>query len=466
MTSLVLRDAEVDGRIVDVRMIGDRITEVAPGLAPGRGEEDLDAAGGAVLPGLHDAHLHLFALAAASRSVPCGPPAVTDRAALARALGSAPSDPSGWVRGVGYVESVAGELDARALDDLHADRPVRVQHRSGALWVVNGAGAERLGLRRRGHPGIERAADGTPTGRLWRADDWLRTLVAPTPPPDLGAVGARLAALGLTSVCDATPDLDDAAVAALAAASASGALPQRLELLGVPVDRRQLPPGIITGPYKIVLADSGLPGLDELTGRIAAAHDRGRPVAVHCVTREALVLLLAALDTVGALPGDRVEHAALVPDELLGTLARAGLRVATQPGFLAHRGDDYLRDVPADEHADLYRCAGLLTAGVPMALSSDAPYGPLDPWAVMAAAVVRVTAGGAVVGPAERLDPERALRAYLSAPADPGGPPRRVHPGAAADLILLDRPVAAQLAEFDADAVRTVLIGGRVVHAR
>jgi predicted amidohydrolase YtcJ len=233
-----------------------------------------------------------------------------------------------------------------------------------------------------------------------------------------------------------------------------------VHLLGAPLDA-ELPEGLTAGPYKIVLADSGLPGLDELTDRIRAARDAHRAVAVHCVTREALVLLLAALDDAGHRPGDRVEHAALVPPELLGEFRRRGLRVVTQPGFLADRGDDYVRDVPAIDHPDLYRCRSLRDAGVPLAFSSDAPYGPLDPWTVMAAAVHRRTPGGARVGPAERLRPAEALDAYLAGPADPGGAPRRIRPGARADLVLLDRPLAEALAGPRADSVCDVIIEGR-----
>ncbi len=450
------------GRTLDVRVVGERIAELGVGLPVADGEQVLDADGGALLPGLHDAHVHLLALAAVRRSVLCGPPDVRDRAGLAAALAGASPDAAGWVRGVGYVESVAGDLDRELLDELHRDRPVRVQHRSGALWVVNTAGAVRLGLDRSDHPGVDRSPDGTPTGRLWRADDWLRSRLPTPSPPVLAPLGHQLAGMGITSVCDATPDLDDAAVRALATAAASGALPQRLELLGAPLGA-DLRAGLRAGPYKIVIADSALPALDELVERVRQAHDAGRAVAFHCVTREALVLLLAALETTGGRPGDRVEHAALVPAELIPELARRGLRVVTQPGFLAHRGDDYLRDVPIEEHGDLYRCRSLVDGGVRLALSSDAPYGPLDPWAVIAAAAERHTPSGAVAGAAERLPAARALDAYLSAPGDPGGPPRRVRPGALADLVLLDRPMAAQLAAPTSDTVRTVLVGGRPV---
>jgi predicted amidohydrolase YtcJ len=462
MTGVLLRNAEVDGRAgVDLRLRDGRVVELGSSLDR-HDEAELDCRGGAVLPGLWDAHLHLLAVAAADRSVLCGPPAVRDRAALAATLAATPADASGWVRGIGYIETVAGDLDAAALDRLHAARPVRIQHRSGALWMLNTAAVERLRLPAADVPGLERDGTGRPTGRLWRADAELRRRLGPQPPPDLTAVGARLTRLGITTVTDATPDLTPEAIAAVTAAMESGALPQRVQFLGLPLD--QPAPrlaGASSGPYKIVIADSELPDLDGLAGGIAAAHAAGRPVAVHCVTRAALVLLLAALDLAGAHAGDRIEHAALVPEELLSELGRRRLTVVTQPGFLAHRGEDYLSGVPADEHRDLYRCRSLLAAGVPLALSSDAPYGPLDPWAVMRAAVTRRTDAGRVVAGDERLEPHQALEAYLGVPESPGTP-RRIVAGAPADLVVLDRPRAAVLDAPDAGAVQTVLIGGRV----
>jgi predicted amidohydrolase YtcJ len=463
VSGLLFRDAEIGGRRrTHVRVVGERIDEVGPWLTAAGTDEVVECRGGALLPGLWDHHVHLHAMWAWRRSVPCGPPAVEGRDALAAALHAAAPDENGWVRGVGYTESVAGDLDATGLDALRADVPVRVQHRSGALWTLNSAAAREADLASGRHPGIERDADGVPTGRLWRADDWLRTRLPAGPPADLGAVGDELARYGITGVTDATPDLTAGAIAGFE----GGALPQRLHLLGVPLDapgpRR---PGLTTGPYKIVLADSGLPSLDDLIGRIARARARGRAVAVHCVTREALLLLLAALGETGVRDGDRIEHAALVPAETVGELARLGLRVVTQPGFIADRGDDYLRDVPAADHGDLYRCRRLADAGVRVALSSDAPYGPLDPWAVIGAAVRRRTRSGAVVAGGEAIPARAALRSYLTPPGDPGGRVRGVRPGAAADLVLLHVPLAEALRGPDAAAVRGTVIAGRLIGA-
>jgi predicted amidohydrolase YtcJ len=448
---VLIVDAEVAGERVDVRVAAGRVAALGPGLDRGPGERVVDAGGGALLPGLVDHHVHLLAAAAAQESAVCGPPGVRDRAGLAAVLAAAPADRAGWVRGVGYHESVAGDLDAAALDRLHPDRPVRVQHRSGALWVVNGLAGRLLWLAGADLPGVERGPDGTPTGRLWRADGWLRSRLPASGPPDLTGVGADLTRAGVTAVTDATPDLDTTAMAAIAAAVRDGVLP-RVHLLGAPLDS-PLPPPLTAGPYKIVIADSGLPDLDALTDRIRAAHAAGRAVAVHCVTREALALFLAALDGAGGHRGDRIEHAAVVSAELVAELARRRIAVVTQPGFLAHRGDDYLRDLPAVDHPDLYRAESLRAAGVALALSTDAPYGPADPWQVLAAATTRRTPAGTVAGPDERLTPTAALAAYLAPPEDPGGPARRVRVGAPADLILLDRPVAAALAELPRNPV-------------
>ena len=270
-----------------------------------------------------------------------------------------------------------------------------------------------------------------PTGRLWRADGWLRTRLS-AGVPDLPPVGERLAGYGITAVTDATPDLDPATYGSFAA------MPQRVTLLGVPLGRQVSPP-LVTGPYKIVLADSGLPSLPDLVDQVRAARAAGRAVAVHCVTREALLLLLAALASPPPAPGRPDRARGDGPGRTIAELARRGLTIVTLPGFLADRGDDYLRDVP--EPDDLYRVRRLMDADVNVRLSSDAPYGPLDPWRVIEAAVQRRTPQGAVARAGERVTRRQALRAYL-------GPP--IRPGRPADLVLLDAP----------GAVDSVCIGG------
>jgi predicted amidohydrolase YtcJ len=383
---------------------------------------------------------------------------------LAATLAAAPADRAGWVRATGYDERIAGGLDAAALDALHAARPVRLQHRSGALWMLNSAALAAIRLSGPADdvpPGVERDVDGKPTGRIWRADAWLRTRLPAAAAPDLTALGRRLARFGITAVTDATPDLGVDDLAVLGDAVTSGALPQRVLLLGAP-SNVALPPRLTVGPVKIIVPDHDLPALDDLAGRIAAAHATERGVALHVVTREALVLTMAALEAAGHHPGDRVEHLAIAPPELLSELRRAGLRVVTQPGFLADRGDHYLAEVAQADRGDLYRYASLLAAGIPVTASSDAPYGPLDPWLALRAARDRTVPGGDVLGAAERVSVEAALQGYLSQPSEPGGTTRRIEPDTPADLVLLSVGWRELLADPHADLVRMTLIEGAI----
>ena len=123
---MLIRAAELlSGEIVDLRIEAGQIAAI--GTLSARADEPvIEAGGGLLLPGLHDHHIHLPALAASLESVSCGPPQVFDEADLRAAL-QAPGE--GWLRGTGYHESVAGMLTAAQLDRINADRPYWLRHR-------------------------------------------------------------------------------------------------------------------------------------------------------------------------------------------------------------------------------------------------------------------------------------------------------------------------------------------------
>jgi predicted amidohydrolase YtcJ len=452
MIGLLIRNCEVDRRSgVDVRIRDGKVVELAPSRRRD-GEEVVDASGGALVHGLHDHHLHLFALAADLRSVQCGPDTLRDIDSLASALRAAAGN--GPVRGTRYFESVAGPLDRDVLDRFVADVPVRVQHRSGAVWILNSVALSAMKLLDSDDTAVERDADGRATGRVVRGDHLLRSDDGER--PDLAEVGRLLASYGVTGVTDATPHLDVESVVALHAAQDGGALPQRMLLLGAPLEAAAAK-GV---PWKILVDE--LPGLDPaaLVDEIRAAHSAERPAALHCTSRAETVLAVDALRRAGPRRGDRLEHAGLLPVELTADLARAGVTVVTQPHFIAERGDDYLADVEPTDHDLLYRCGSLVAAGVPVAAGTDAPFGRPDPWAAIVAATTRRTASGTVVGSGERIDPRRALELFLGPPLMPGGAPRGIAAGMVADLCLLDGPLDDVLAEPSAGRVRATVIGG------
>jgi predicted amidohydrolase YtcJ len=296
------------------------------------------------------------------------------------------------------------------LDGFAPDRPVRVQHRSGALWMWNSAALWAAGLDGGGDGG---------DGRFWREDERLRGF---TPPVrlDLRGVGARAAAYGITGFTNADPHPGQD-------------LPELLSLL----PQRLVVMGIGDAPVKFLLDDATLPTPGELAASVAAV--RPRPVAVHCVTRVQLLVTLLALEEAGPVAGDRIEHGSVIPAE-------------TMPHFPRERGREYATDVDPDDQAHLYRCRSLTDAGIPLAAGTDAPYGSADPWAVMRAAVER--SGG------EAVDRRAALDLFAGEPQHPSRA-RRLTVGAVADLCLLHVPLKEALDLMSADVVRATFVGGR-----
>lgn len=462
MSTIGFRDVEIDGSLTEVAVEDGVVTAVGRGVV-GPGAEAVDGRGGALIPGLWDHHVHLLAWAAALGSVDVA----TDLAGPLRSA-AASRAAGGWIRATGYHESVAGDLDRQVLDAIVPAHPLRVQHRSGALWILNSPACVALGLddAAGGPPGAERDETGRPTGRLLGADGWLRDRLGTRDDLDLGGVGRRLAAFGVVGVTDMTPHAEHAGWERIADAARSGELSQQVVVTGGPALVGRTPPAPLrAGPVKLYLADHDLPALDDLAGQVADAHAAGRPVAFHSVTRTSLALAIAALDAGGgARPGDRVEHGAVVPPELAAEIAARRLTVVTQPAFVADRGDQYRTDVEADNLPHLYPCAGLRRRGVPVAGSTDAPFGDGDPWTAIAAAVHRRTRRGHVMGRDERLTPAAALALFLGDPGDPGGPARRIEPGAPADLCLLDAPLGEALGAPTSAHVAATFVAGQVVH--
>ena len=293
-----------------------------------------------------------------------------------------------------------------------------------------------------------RCAADHPDGRLRSADHtWSDTLTRNE--IGLAEVSRRLSAYGVTGVTDATPDLEVGDVVKLMEAHRHGELDQRVHCLA---------------PGKRILHDSDL-DLAALTAWIAERHADGAPVAVHCVTAAQLVVTLAALRSAGRHPQDRIEHAAVVPDGSLAGIAESGATVVTQPNFVTERGEQYLHDVPAAEHHELWRVASLLSAEVPVALSTDMPFGDGDPWKAMRAAVTRTTGGATVLGADECVPARQALTMFLGS-ADAPVVPRRIAPGQPGDLCILRARPDEVLNELDSGMVTATVIAGEVVYDR
>jgi predicted amidohydrolase YtcJ len=459
---VLIRNAEIWGQgLANLRIEGGVIAEIDRGCSELLHPQlkHIDARGAALLPGLHDHHIHLAGLAARSASVWCGPPDVMSAEALANKLEAQPG--SGWLRGIGYHESVMGLPDAGALDELVPHRPLRLQHRSGRMWLLNSPALAALLDRAEPPQGLERQA-GIYTGRLFDEDQWLRATLGSVP-PEFAEVSATLARFGVTGITDMSPRNDAAIAAHFAAQHACGSLQQNCWLAGE-LSLAQAPAGSWhLGPAKLHLHENALPSYVDALAFVVAAHAQGRALAIHCVSEVELVFTLALLEEAGTMAGDRIEHASIASPELVARIAGLGVAVCVQPHFIHERGDRYLLDVDPRHHGDLYRVASLSSAGITLAGGSDAPFASADPWEAMAAAVSRRTHDGQVIGVGEALSPEQALQLYLNLPDDLSRQ-RRIAVGEPADLCLLNRRWAEARDQLGSHLVRATIVAGAIAH--
>jgi predicted amidohydrolase YtcJ len=198
--------------------------------------------------------------------------------------------------------------------------------------------------------------------------------------------------------------------------------------------------------------------LDDLVARAKEALRHGIVPTIHAIGD---VAVTQALDAFEALPTEidwpergSVEHVQLVQHEDLRRFAELGVRASVQP---EHAMDD--RDVAEHywagrtDRAFAYRA--LLDAGAELALGSDAPVAPLDPWVTLAAAVFRTRDGRGPWHPEQALPVADALRASQGGVA-------RVDPGGPADLVVTELdPATASADQLRAMPVHATMVAGK-----
>lgn len=456
----------LEGGIVDVRIEGDSIAAIAPSLPVAGGETLVNADYSLLLPGLQDHHCHLFATAAARSSLQCGPPQVNNAAEL-EALLRCRADAGQALRGVGFHESVCEGLDRDWLDRVCPQVPVRIQHRSGMLWIYNSAALDTLQLDSADPlpQGAERDSRGRFSGRFYNLDKWLGER-GERHWPSLRSLSREYARLGITGVTDTGVNNGPAQWCALQGAIQRGEWRQRLQVMGTEAlgAMPESGPQIQRGPLKLYLREVELPSLETFTERIGSAHQQSRPVAIHCVTLVELHFAVEAIASAGVLCGDRIEHASVCDEAALQRLAELGITVVSQPHFIGERGDQYLQAVEPVDIPLLYRGAGFLQAGIRFAAGSDAPYGSIDPWSAMFAATRRTTPEGVVMNASEQLTPRQALDLYAGELQAPGGGQRQLKPGSPADLCLLAAPWESVQKQPDSKHVALTICAGQILY--
>ncbi|MCW8130303.1 MAG: amidohydrolase [Planctomycetota bacterium] len=502
-----------DGKIAQV---GSREDVAAAAAASGARVVELPPEA-LIAAGCVDAHLHLIhmgerlALADLSRA---GSPEEAARilADQARAL------PEGaWVRGSGWREDRLGRMPcARDLDALLPGRPVAASAFDGHTLWVNAAALAAAGIAQ-GTPDpeggtIRREASGQPTGILH--ENACGLVWSRIPPPTraeskafLLAAARACAAAGFTGV----HDVQDLLTVELACElEAEGLLPVRVSgmcrahdldsgeaalwLHEVRENRlvrlialKLFLDGTFTSrtawmltPYKEGGTGLNVLALEELDARMREAARLALGTAVHVIGDRALRAWLDTVDRFRREPPKvqpsvvdqwrgyphlrmRAEHAQLIDPADLPRFKALAVAASVQPSHLV---PDFpvLREHFPHRSACAYPFRGLLEAGAPVCLSSDAPIMPPSIGQTLHAAVNRAPwpgEGGSNAGwhAEQHLTVAEVLRLYAEGAAwaeDLEATRGRIAVGFDADLTIFAADPAALPAE---DLVRAAVLG-------
>lgn len=217
--------------------------------------------------------------------------------------------------------------------------------------------------------------------------------------------------------------------------------------------------------------------LDEYRRSVALFAAAGFQCATHAIGDGAVEGALDAYRDAGAAPGvrHRIEHAKLVPDELLGRFAAEDVVASMQIPLLsfvrADGEDGFTRAIGRARVATSFRTADLRRSGAIVPLGSDWEVASFDPRVGMAWARLRHAPGApddAAIGREQALDGLAALEGYTVETARAVGEEAaagRIAPGLRADLTAFaDDPVTCDPNALPELPVTLTVVDGRIVH--
>ncbi|MFC4514516.1 MULTISPECIES: amidohydrolase [Streptomyces] len=157
-------------------------------------------------------------------------------------------------------------------------------------------------------------------------------------------------------------------------------------------------------PYADGPGGTGSANLDAaaVAAHVAACTEAGIQAGFHAIGDAALTAVVegvrAAAEKVGLdrvrAARHRIEHAEMLNPELIAGFAELALTASVQPAFDAAWGGEegmYAERLGRERARTLNPYAAMLRAGIPLALGSDSPVTPLDPWGTVRAAAFHRT---------------------------------------------------------------------------
>jgi len=493
----------------------------------GPGTRRIDLGGRLAIPGIIDTHNHMISMGTVLNEVQLYAARSIDEIKALVAARVASSPPGAWILGRGWDESLLSDKrfpSRHDLDEVAPNNPV-VLDRVWNMLLANTAAlnAADVGRHTPDPPAgalyagrIERDERGDPTGVFRdRAKELIKRAV-PVPTTSDIEHNIRTAcrefnAHGITSVSD--PGLFPEQIHAYYNVLAAGDLTVRVGMcIGgwgygaseheATVEARVESTGVASGygdpllrfdtvkfmpdggvgdrtalmfePYAGEPDNRGQFVFSErdLFDHVDWCHDRGWSVDCHaCGDRMIELVAKAYAAAYDRRPDERMRHRlhhAYLPTPTALELMREYRipALATIP-FLTNLGESFVTSLGEERASRIMPLRTYLEAGVPLALSSDAPVTTYNPFVGFYSAVTRKTVYGRTLGADERISRDEALRLYTLDAAKvtfEDGDKGSLTPGKLADIAVLDRDIL-RVDEEELAGTRAVLtlVGGRVV---
>jgi predicted amidohydrolase YtcJ len=455
-------------------LIDDRhVQRVGSGDAPAA-DRVVDLPGATVLPGFIDTHVHLTRTgsALANHDVEAVGSA-RELLALARQRAS---EGEGPVVLLGFDETRWEDPTHPVLEELDqvTPRPLMIHRADGHLALANSAALEAAGIRS-DQDGVERDANGAPTGRVTRdaverLGRWASASIEDNEIQELQLMAAALGAsngvtaahemsmphwLGLRDLQVFLGHRDRLPVDVLAVVATMD-IPQIMDL-GLPAIGGDLPlDGSIGARTAAVMApyeDSEGSGTsyhvdDELEAFFHAGHIAGLQVGVHAIGDRAIEQALSVWERVYVALDSRerrhfrarrhrVEHFEMASTSQIERAAMLGLAASVQPTFdryWGHPGGLYDAGLGWERAATMNPLRTMIDRGIEVGAGSDSPVTPFDP-------MLSITACESHHDAAQQLSRFEAIRLHTTGGARVGHQEDKkgvLSPGMHADMAVYD----------------------------
>lgn len=489
---------------------GGTIREVGPAADIRRAHPSariIDAGDATILPGLVDAHAHLYGLGLAVDTL-----RLVDTTSFEQIVGLVAQRAAGarsgeWVLGRGWDQNDWPDKafpTSAALDRAVPNHPVWLRRIDGHAGIANAAAMRAAGVTgaTTDPPGgkIERDAAGNPTGVF--IDAAMDLIDKAVPAPTFAQVKDRVRAAaeliakeGLTAIHDA--GADDETLRAVRELIDEKRFPIRL--YGMLGDEEALlrdwfarGPQIGYGDRLTVRSvkvyadgalgsrgaamlepysdDPGNRGLviatpEHITDVSRRALAAGFQVNTHAIGDRGVRNVIDSYEAAG-VTGDRrfrIEHLQVIAPADLPRLARSGIIASMQPTHATSDAPWAEARLGAQRVRGAYAWRSVLESGARLALGSDFPVEEVNPWLGVEAAVVRAN-----WYPEEKLTLAEAIRgftldaAYAAFEEESRG---TIEPGKLADLTIVHgNPYAIAPESLGDVRVKMTVVGGEVVH--